>query len=400
MTIIEINAVPYGSTGSIAKSICNLVNANGEDCAYFCYSWTKVKKRKTEKNEILIGGFFSKSLNILLSFLFGYEGSFSFLSTLMFLKKLKKLKPKIIHLHNMHNWYINIPLLLKFCKKNSVRVYWTFHDCWPLTGHCPHFLISNCNKWTYQCNHCPSYKEYPQSLFDNSKKMYRKKKNWASLIPDATIVTPSKWLSDLLPLSIFRNNKSIIINNGIDLNVFKPTFVNLKQTYGLDSNKKIILGVAFSWEKRKGIYDFQKLSEMSDDDWQIVLIGRQIENVVFERNNVILIDRLQNPSEIVTFYSMASVFINPTYEDNFPTVNIESLACGTPVVTYKTGGSPEMLTDSTGIICDKGNIIELYNAIKKVVNSPTLFKSSFCTEQAKKYNKDDKFREYVNLFHL
>lgn len=398
MKIVEINAVPYGSTGRIAKSICNLANSNGYDQAYFCYSWVKMNKYKTTKNEILIGGLFSKSLNILLSFLFGKEGVHSKLATLIFLKKLKKIKPDVVHLHIMHSWYINVPMLFRFCNKYSVKIYWTFHDCWAFTGHCPHFLLSGCDKWKVACSKCPSYKEYPQSLFDNSKKMYFEKKKWSKLANKATIITPSYWLQSLLPFSLFKNNESVVINNGIDLDLFKPTFCQIEQKYNIDKSKKIILGIAYSWEKRKGIFDFLKLSELIDNSWQIVLVGYQVEKINFGKN-VILIDRTQNQQDLAALYTLASVFVNPTYEDNFPTVNIEALSCGTPVVTYETGGSAEIITKNTGLISKKGDINNLYKSIRFICDNIDIFSSEECRKQASNFNKNNKFQEYLDLFH-
>lgn len=394
MTIVEINAVPYGSTGMIAKGITDI--CSNKHKAYFCYSWTKKRRKNVKNNEILIGSFFGKSLHMFFSKITGKELSFSYIDTLFFLKKLDKIKPDIIHLHIMHSWFLNIPLLFKYIKKNNIKVVWTFHDCWAFTGHCPHFEMANCFKWMNQCYKCPKYLEYPNSYFDNSKKMYKFKKKWFTYLDDVTIVTPSKWLKQYTENSFFKKYKIKVINNGIDLNKFKYKNSDFRKNINCD-NKIILLGVALDWGERKGLDVFIKLSNDLPDNYQIVLVGTTKKIDKFLPKNIISIHKTSNQEELVKIYSAADLFINPTREDTFPTVNIEAISCGLPVITFNTGGSPEIIDKNCGIVVEKDNYTALKSAILKEANRK---KKSFnsCIKRAKKYDMKDKFKEYVELF--
>ena len=397
MNIVEINSVYYGSTGNIAIQIADLVNQQN-DSAYVCTSGGRNSKKqaKNTSKQLLIGGFVSEKIHLVLGRITGYNNCFSYFATKAFLSKLKKLNPDVIHLHNLHNCYINLPLLFKFIKKNNIRVVWTLHDCWAFTGHCPYFEFADCYKWKTTCAQCSQYKKYPISVFDNSKKMYRLKQKWFLGIKDLTIVTPSKWLADYVKQSFLKKYPVKVINNGIDLSVFQPTQSDFREKYNCQ-NKTILLGVASSWEKRKGLEDFIKLREKLDDNFQIVLVGTSKKIDEFLPKNIISIHRTYNQEELAKIYSAADLFINPTLEDNFPTVNIEALACGTPVITYNTGGSAEMLDNASGTTVEKGNFSELYDSIMLYSKSNS-FSSVACVKRAQDFDKNKKFKEYIDLF--
>lgn len=395
MKIVEINVVPHGSTGKIAKSIATLASKKNE--TYFAYSWTKNRKRKVNKNEILIGSFLGKSIHILLSILTGYELSFSWIDTLLFIKKLKKIKPDIIHLHIMHSWYINIPILFKYIKKNNIQVIWTFHDGWALTGHCACFDYINCNKWQSKCHNCPLYKEYPKCIFDNTKIMFPFKKKWFSYLEKMIIVTPSEWLANKVKISYLNKYRIMTINNGIDLSIFKKRKSNFRKDYGLE-DKFVLLGVSLDWTIRKGIDIFNDLAEILPDDYQIVLVGTNEKNKKEISKKIIAIDKTDNQIELSKIYSNSDLFINPTRDDNFPTVNMEALACGLPIITFNTGGSPEIIDEKSGIIIEKNNIDQLVKTINKVKNKEIILKSDDCIKRAKKFNNEIAYMEYIKLF--
>ena len=395
MKIVEINSVPYGSTGTIANGIAKVANNYGND-TYFCFSWTKYRKKITKENEMMIGGFFSKLIHIILARFTGLECMFSFFSTQRFIKKLKQINPDVIHIHNLHCWYINVPLLFKYLKKSRVKVVWTLHDCWSITGHCPHFEIEQCFKWKKQCKKCKRYKEYPNCIFDNSKMMYKiKKKNFTSL-DSATIITPSNWLANYIKQSYLNKYNVCVINNGIDLNIFKKVQSDFKKIHKIE-NKFMLLGVAYEWNYKKGIDIIIRLAKDLSDDYAIVLVGTDDKVDKDLPKNIISIHRTNCKEDLVKIYSAADLFINPTREDTFPTVNIESLACGTPVITFKTGGSPEMLNNKCGVVIEKNNYYSFKNNIENIKsNNP--FNQNNCIKQSKKYDMNDKFKEYVDLF--
>lgn len=386
MKIVEINAVPYGSTGNIARNIADICKPLGE--TYFAYSWTKKRKSNVKNDEILIGTFLGKSIHIVLSRITGWELNFSFFDTLFFIKKLKKIKPDVIHLHNIHCWYLNIPLLFKYIKKNNIKVIWTLHDCWSFTGHCPHFDGIGCCKWKKGCFNCPLYKYYPESLFDNSKKMYEFKKKWFTYLDDVTLVTPSKWLANLTRSSYLNKYPVEVINNGIDLNVFKSLKSDFRKKHHLE-NKIILLGVSFIWKKEKGLDYFIKLANDLPDNYQIVLVGTDDNIDKILPKNILSIHKTDSQKELAELYSTSDLFINPTLEDNYPTVNMESIACGTPVITFNTGGSPESMMNF-GYVVEKDNYKELKN---KILN----YKNIKNNLDKKCIDKNVKFKEYYQL---
>ena len=395
MKIVVINSVPYGSTGMIARNITDLSKKIGE--SYFAYSWTKKRKWNTKKDEILIGTFLEKFICLKLEKLTGNIGKFNYIGTYFFIKKLQKIKPDIIHLHNLHEGYINYKMLFKYIKENDIKVFWTLHDCWAFTGHCPHFELSQCYKWKKLCHDCPIYKEYPKSIIDNSKKMYIYKKKIFNMLDQnkMTIITPSKWLAEYVKKSYLNKYKVYTINNGINLDIFKPTNSNVKEKYNL-KNKKVLLGVSMDWGVRKGLDIFIKLSNDLGNDYKIILVGtnEQIDKIL--PNNIISIHRTYSPKELAEIYSAADLFINPTREDNFPTVNIEALACGLPVITFDTGGSPEMIDHNCGRVVKKNDYKELFKTIQDLSNKK--IKSSECILKARMYNANDKYNEYVEMF--
>ena len=266
------------------------------------------------------------------------------------------------------------------------------HDCWAFTGHCTYFDFVNCDKWQKHCEHCPQTKEYPSSLKDNSYWNYEHKRRIFTLVDNMTIVTPSQWLADLIRKSFFKHYSIKVIHNGVDSSVFKPTKSDFKEKYGLDG-KKIILGVAGLWEKRKGLYDFIKLSQLLGDDYKVILVGVNKKQANTLPNNVIKISRTENIKELAEIYSAADVYVNTTYEDNFPTTNLEALMCGTPVITYNTGGSVESVINKDCIV-PKGDIIQVAEKIK----SNEYLKKDFYDPMIFDARKETCFERYFEIY--
>lgn len=396
MNILIINSVPYGSTGRIAFDIGKAAEKKGHVVKiYTGYSYHPLNEIKENKN-VVIGGMIHKLLHTYLARLTGLNGCFSYIYTMKLIGEFKKFHPDIIHLHNLHGWYINIPMLFNYIKKHNIRTIWTLHDCWAFTGHCPHFDMIGCDKWKTCCCECPQYKEYPKSFFDNSKYMYKLKKKWFTNVENLTIVTPSNWLAGLVKQSFLKDYPVKVINNGIDLTIFKPIESEFKKKYSIE-DKSILLGVAFGWGVKKGLDIFIELSEKLDDKFQIVLVGTDENTDKKLPKNIISIHRTQNQTELAEIYSAANLFINPTREENYPTVNMESIACGTPVLTFNTGGSPEILTEDTGIVVPKNDIDTMFNQINNMFQN-NYFSKEKCINKAKSFNMNDKYNQYVGLY--
>ena len=392
--LVSFNLGSVGSTGKIMRNI----SLCAENCGFSTYQVYPENEKKSPKlkGEIVISSIFIKKINQRLARYTGLSGATAYFTTKRLIRKLRKLNPDIFHFHNLHNSYVNLPLLFKFVKKRSIPIVWTLHDCWAFTGCCTHFTFVKCDKWKTQCKNCSQYKLYPESSFDNSKMMFRLKQKWFNGA-NITIVTPSEWLKELVEQSFLKEYPVQVINNGIDLSIFKPIKSDFKSKYNIDENKFVVLSVAFGWGKRKGLDVVIELSKRLPDNYQVVLVGtsEMVDKLLPE--NIISIHRTYNQTELAEIYSAADLLINPTREDNFPTVNIESLACGTPVITFDTGGSPEIIDDKTGSVVACEDIDWLVKETIRICEKKPYTKEE-CIKRAKLYDMNVKQDEYVSLF--
>lgn len=393
MRVLQINVVyPQGSTGHICEGIYDMCVRDNIECRNaFAHATKEIK------DGMPITSSFDNHVHNRMARITMLEGCFSIINTMRFLRKVKAYQPDIIHLHNLHGNYVNIPAIIRFIKKHHIKTILTTHDCWVYTGYCKHFTIAKCNKWKTQCEHCPIRGWDKVNIFDNSRFMYEKKKNWFSSIEDLTIVAPSKWVFNIGKESFLRDKTFKLIYNGIDLEVFKPIDIELRDRYGC-ADDYIILGVAFDWGYRKGLDVFIELSKRLDKRYRIVLVGTNDEIDKLLPNSIISIHRLDSQHELAKLYSAADIFVNPTREEMFGMVNIEALACGTPVVTFDTGGSPECIDETCGIVVPCDDIPALEKAIRQVVEDKP-FTAEACRKRAEKFDMQDKFAEYVQLYH-
>lgn len=393
MKVLQINTVyANGSTGRIVASIEKVCKESEIEPLVACGGGIE-----TVENHYAIGGWMSSHIHAhIYSKLFDAQGFGSFISTKMFLRWIDSIQPDIIHLHNIHGNYINIHLLFNYIKKHNIPIVWTFHDCWPITGHCTHFDYIGCEKWKEQCNHCPLTKEYPSSLIDCSQRNYLLKKKLFSSIPRMTIVPVSKWLEGKISNSFLNMYPTKVIYNGINLEIFRPTDNDVRERYGIN-NKKILLGVGTSWSDMKGLKEFIELSKLPQ--YQVILVGVNDEMKNSLPHSIISISRTNSQKELADFYSTADVLVNPTYNDSFPTVNIESLACGTPIVTYRTGGSPESIHSGTGVVIERGDFKSLVNSIGLICSKDKSVYKKSCIENARLYF-DEKlcYQHYLELY--
>jgi glycosyltransferase involved in cell wall biosynthesis len=395
--ILQINTtLNSGSTGRIAEDIGLAVMAKG----YTSFIAAGFSNRPSQSEVISIGSGWDRKIHGIKTRLFDKHGFGSANATRQLVKQIAEINPDIIHLHNLHGYYINVKVLFEYLKTIQKPVVWTFHDCWPFTGHCSHFERINCMKWQTECYACANKKGYPASwIIDNSTKNYHDKKRFFNGLENLHIVTPSKWLEAHVGNSFLKNYPVHIINNGINLEIFKPVKPeDILKKYGI-ADRKIILGVANTWKKRKALADFIQLSNIISGELQIVLVGMSEKQIKDLPKNITGIPRTESIQELAALYSAALVFVNPTYVDNFPTTNIEALACGTSVITYKTGGSPEAIDEQTGFVVEKGNIEGLVSAIDKIREKGKTHYAPLCRARAEKlFNKEDRFGDYLRLY--
>jgi len=398
MKVLQINTgVNSGSTGRIAEDIGRLLISGGDD-SYIAFARAQ---GKSASELIKIGNKAGIYAHVLRTRLLDGHGFGSYHATEQLLKELRRVDPDVIHLHNIHGYYIHVGSLFSYLKEAEKPVVWTLHDCWSFTGHCSHFDRVSCMKWKTQCYSCPLKKRYPSSLLlDRSRSNYRKKKELFTSLDSLTAVAPSLWLANHVKNSFLKDSDIRVINNGIDLQVFRPDVETaaVRQKYGLE-NKSVILGVTNVWTQTKGLNDLLELNRSLRPHEQMVLVGMNKKQLKELPRGIVGVERTDSVEELASFYALADVYVNPTYLDNFPTTNIEALACGTPVITYLTGGSAEAIDDKCGIALQKGDIAGLRLAIDKMAETERATLRILCAERANKlYNKDDRFEEYIALY--
>lgn len=391
MKVFQINTVcGVGSTGRIAVDLYRVLEKAGHQCCIAYGRGTAPEGIDSYKMESTFGFY----LHTGLSRVTDKEGLYSSGATRKLIRKIKDYGPDIIHLHNIHGHYLNYRILFGFLADYDKPVVWTLHDCWAFTGHCSHFDYIRCDKWKTGCHNCPQLRSYPISyLCDHSQENYALKKELFTKVKHLHIVTPSQWLADLVKQSFLGKYDVSVIHNGIDINIFKPTPSDFREKYHLE-DKRIILGVASPWSPRKGFDDFIKLSHMLDDSMKIVMVGLNDKQLKELPENIIGIKRTNNAKELAEIYTAADVFFNPTYEDNYPTTNLEALACGTPVVTYRTGGSPESISEETGAVVEKGNLSLAKQMLLSVMDN----KINFPQGNHPQFDKFVLFDQYIKIY--
>lgn len=396
--LLQINTViNSGSTGRIAEDIGRIAIANGWE-SYIAFGRNP---RPSASHAIRIGSRLDVLLHVVATRLFDLHGLASRRATKRLVRQIERIRPDVIHLHNIHGYYLNYKILFRYLAASGTPVVWTMHDCWAATGHCPYYTFVQCIVWQSErgCRRCPQKKSYPKSiLFSNAAHNFRCKRKCFNLLPESqlTIVTPSRWLSDEIGKSYLGHYRRTVINNGIDLDIFKPS---------MDKNdaaeKFVILGVASVWDERKGLADFIKLADLLREDEEIVLVGLSEKQMLAlpKDKRIRGIKRTESQEELAALYSAALCFVNPTYEDTFPTTNLEALACGTPVVTYRTGGSPEAVDEKTGFIVEPGDMAAVLACVRKIEDARKSAYQEHCVALARElYDKGRNFLEYIKLY--
>lgn len=404
MRVLQINSVgEYGSTGKIATDIAKVLEGSGNESliAYARYNApVDVKSIRISSDlDVKIHGALARALDC--------SGFASKLATKRAIEEFIKYDPDIIQLHNIHGYYLNVPMLFSYLKSSGKPVVWTLHDCWPFTGHCAYFDYTTtgnhlpCEKWKTGCDNCPNIKEYPASiLFDRSKCNYKIKKDIFTGVPNLTLVTPSQWLADKVKESFLGGYDVRVINNGIDTHKIKPTrsefAEEFKNKYNLNG-KFVVLGMASVWEPRKGLEDFLTVTRKTNDkDIVFILVGLNDSQIKKLPSNVVGISRTNNIDELLNIYTLSDVLLNTTLDDNYPTTNLEARACGTPIITYNTGGSPESAGENA-IVIEKGNTTKLLDTIIGLKNKRIRFEADTVFIKSKEEMASDYLKLYEGI---
>lgn len=412
--LLQINPVlrTSTSTGRIMKEIGELAMANGWE-SYVAYSKGRDGLPGSTSIPVPVGNKASVAWHGLQTRILDRHGLGSVLATKRFIEDIRRIGPDIIHIHNIHGYFLNYRILFDFLSHSGIQVIWTVHDCWLYTGHCYHYMYAGCDRWKTGCGHCPQRGKFPRSLLaDRSARNFRDKRDAFCSMPEdrLTIVPVSDWMRSEMSESFLKDYRFQVIHNGIDTDVFSPQPAlesEVRRCYGL-GDRHVILGIASIWSEEKGLNDFVEMAARLDSDEVIVLVGmdrKQLDDVLSRCGRTVLGDRMvavkrtADVHQLAGLYSTADVLVNPTWQDNYPTVNLEAISCGTPVVTYRTGGSIEAVAGDTGFVVEQGDIEGLVDAVRRV---ETLGKAHFmdaCRSRAvKEFRKEDRYAEYIELY--
>ena len=402
MKLIQINTVCNESTGRIMLSIQRAADAAG-------YETLSIYGRRTAPGDVntrKTGDFFSFWSHVCLTTVFDLHGMGSSFETRRMIRVLREEKPDIIHLHNLHGYYLNYPILFDYLKNEfSGRVFWTLHDCWAFTGHCAHYVIAGCSRWKDRCYSCPNQRQYPVSLFlDQSAQNYKRKKETFCGLPDMTIIVPSQWLREQVSASFLSSYRTVVIPNGIDLERFRKKDELIREEilarYGIDASHKIILSVASHWDKGKGIDTFGKIAELMPDSYRIVLVGAGIRSSQFRSNKITVIGRTENQEELVDLYNCASVYINTSVQETFSLVTLEAMACGLPVIALDTSAVKELVPASCGIVLHKPAAKDYLDAIQLIGTkvSQGIISRDLLRAKAMEYPAGRQVQQYLELY--
>ena len=391
--LLQINPVvrENTSTGKIMRGIGDLAINSGWE-SYIAYSRARDGIIPHSSKLVPVGDVFDLFAHAVATRLFDAHGLASKRGTKELIGKIKEIKPDVVHIHNLHGYFLNYSMLCDFLGGSGIPVVWTVHDCWLFTGHCYHYSSAGCDRWKTGCHSCPLKTSFPASwLLDRSSRNYELKKKTFTGMKNLHLVTVSEWMRNEIRQSFLTGVPCKVIHNGIDLDVFKPSGA---------SDRKYVLAVASIWLENKGFSDLIRLSKSLPEDVSLVMVGRMdAEQEKALPGNIIHIPRTEDSQELAKLYSGAIAFINPTWQDNYPTVNLEAIACGTPVITYRTGGSPESVTDKTGFIVEQGDIDGIAKIINDIIGNNSYLYSSNCREYAlAHFDKEKCFREYIDLY--
>lgn len=403
MKLLQINPVlrTTTSTGRIIREIGDAAMASGWE-SYIAYSAGRDGKMECTSRTVPVGDRMSVAFHGLATRLFDRHGLASVEATKKFLRDIERINPDVIHIHNIHGYFLNYKILFDWLSRCGKQVIWTVHDCWLFTGHCYHYMNAGCDKWKYGCGQCPQTREFPKSwLIDRSAKNWRDKKNAFCSVPSdkMTIVTVSDWLKGEMQQSFLKDFRYKVIHNGIDTDVFKPSDgTAVRERYGI-GDRKMYMGAASIWSTAKGLDDFTSMASMLTPQEVIVLVGLDKNQMTRMPANIIGIPRTSDVHELAELYSAADAFLNLTYQDNYPTVNLESISCGTPVVTYRTGGSPESVTSQCGMVTDCGDVAQALAAARKIAATDrSVWRDNCRAYGLANFRKADRYADYIKLY--
>ena len=396
--LLQINPVVRlnTSTGRIMREIGELAVASGWE-SYVAYSGARDGRPQHSSHLVPVGDKLDLAIHAVATRIFDAHGLASRRATRRFIRRIREIDPDVIHIHNIHGYFLNYPLLCKYLKESGKPVIWTVHDCWLYTGHCYYYSAVRCDKWRTGCGHCPQRRAFPASwLFDRSARNWRDKQRAFGSLENLTIVPVSGWIRQEMASSFLADKHFRVFHNGIDLTVFRPEAGEGEKP----AEGTVILAVASIWLEEKGFGDLVKMAGLLREDEHLVLVGRMTDE---QRQRmpagVQLIERTENVGRLAALYATATAFVNPTWQDNYPTVNLEAIACGTPVVTYRTGGSIESVTEGTGFVVEQGDVVGMLARVRELAAADRAETGRKCRSYAlAHFEKEECYQQYIRLY--
>ena len=391
--LLQINSVVNtGSTGRIAEQLGQLAITQGWE-SYIAYGR---EARESKSQLIRIGNKNDVYLHAITSMLMDNQGLMSKRATRQILEKVEVIKPDIVHLHNIHGYYINYPMLFRYLKNNNIPTVITMHDFWLMTGHCA-YINKICNRWKIGCGDCPRLNQYPVAMVDRSAKNWQIKATFFADMPNVILIPVSHWLGRFVDESLLKYVKQRVIYNGIDTDIFKPYTKHEQTIQGIDWNRFTIMTIATRWTNSNGYREVIKLSEFLPTDCQIVMVGLNEEQLKDIPKNIIGYKKTEKFSQLQELYTKSDVIFNPNTEVTFGLVTVEAMACGTPAIVLRDTAGEELVNEQTGFVVDKvEDVVKLIPTIKAMNNEHT---SDFCRQRVKGlFEADKQFQKYLDLY--
>ena len=343
MRYVQINSFYNGSTGTIMRGLHKELLEQGHDSYVF---WGR-RHETVSDHERRCASKAGVCLHGALTRLTGRAGFYSRRDTARLLEELDRIDPDVVHLHNVHGYYVNVEMLFEWLAAHRCQVRWTLHDCWAFTGRCAHFTYVKCAQWQSRCAYekpCCQLSTYPKTISKRSCiRNFDDKKRLFGLVPAERmeLITPSKWLADLVGESFLSKYLVTVKHNEIDRTVFKPTPSDFRERYGI-GDRFMVLGVASPWTERKGLGDFEWLAANLDERYAVVLVGLSSKQMKQLPANAVGLGRVDGPAELAGIYTAADLFVNPSREETYGMTVAEAAACGTPVAVVEGSACVEV----------------------------------------------------------
>lgn len=393
--LLQLNCMDSGSTGGIMRGIAAQAEQEGYMCRMLCAPPKPGAHLK--KESICVGNALECGLQRKLNKFTGQYGKGFPLATRQLIRELERFKPDVVQLHNLHHQFFDVSRLFAYLKEKQIPTVWTLHDCWAITGHCAHYMMSGCDRWRNGCGECPDLGHYPAIYRDTTAQLFAQKKKLYGKMENLFLVAPSDWTKRQIENSFLKNRPITVIKNGIDLQAFKPRSSNFREQYGLE-NAFVILGVSSYWTAEKGIDVFLRLAEKLPEPYRIVLVGGDPADSKTLPRSIVHIPRVENKQRLAEIYTAADVFFNPTQEEVMGLVNVEALACGTPVVTFPTGGSPECIDSRCGICLPVPTVDAAMQALAQLEKKTVQFSPEQCIRRSRHFDQKRCMESYLQVY--